>query len=124
MKLARHISFVAAVCGLLAILAAIPCFAMPETAMNVPDGWKDWESVQTRGSAALDRNQYGIAERLLREAVAKSRALGSDDIRLAKSPGDLGRLLAIRARFKEAEPYLEEELRIKQRVLGFDSGKI
>jgi len=86
--------------------------------------FKHWEQVQKEGAQAFDNNQYGKAERLLRQAVTEARNIGPDDVRIAKSPGDLGRLLAVRGRFKEAQQYLEEEFFIKDRATDQDVGKL
>ncbi len=110
--------------GLVAALSCMPVFPLPFATLAPAPEYSDWQTVQTQGANAFEAAEYGKAERLLREAVTKARSLGADDERLSKSPGDLGRLLTVRARFTEAEPYLEEELRIKERAWGFDSSKI
>ncbi len=97
---------------------------MPSPTLGANDSIKEWEVLQNSGTKAFEANEYGKAERLLKEAVAKARSLGSEELRLARSVGELGRLLTVRARFSEAEPYLEEELRLKERVIGSDSGKM
>lgn len=86
--------------------------------------FKHWQEVQKRGYAAFELSEYGNAERLLKEAVILAREQGASDVRMAKSSGDLGRLLTIRGRFSEAEPYLEEELRIKEQTVGNTDGKL
>lgn len=78
---------------------------------------KHWEKTLKDGVDALDSNKYWIAEPLLKEAVIEAGKFGGEDLRLAKSFGELGRLYAVRGRFPEAESYLEEELFIKQQVL-------
>ncbi len=80
--------------------------------------------MQRAGSEAFEYCQYGKAERLLKEAVEKARNIGPGDPRIAKSPGDLGRLLTVRARFSEAQPYLEEEFYLKYRAVGNENGEI
>lgn len=110
--------------GLLAIIVSFPGLAVPSPTLNTSEGLRDWEAVQNRGAKAFDANEYGNAERLLREAVTKARTLDAEDTRLSRSSGDLGRLLTVRARFSAAEPYLEEELRLKERILGPNNGKL
>lgn len=77
-----------------------------------------WEQLEAQGEKAAYNCEYGDAERLLREAVEKARNFPAGDLRLAKSSGELGRLLAIRGRFNEAEPLLEEELAVKTVASG------
>ncbi len=79
-----------------------------------------WEDLQQRGTLALDANQYWIAEPLLKKAMSKAEKTYPKDMHLAKSLAELGRLYTIRGRFSEAEIYLEEELGVKERVLGDD----
>jgi tetratricopeptide (TPR) repeat protein len=79
---------------------------------------KQWDETLKAGVFALDNNQYWRAEPLLKQAVVEAGTFGFSDCRLAKSLGELGRLYTIRGRFKEAEPYLEEEVQIKRQVLG------
>lgn len=82
---------------------------------------KDWAKNIHDGTEALDSNRYWIAEPLLKQAAVQAGAFGYQDVRLAKSLGELGRLYTIRGRFDVAEPYLEEELEVKQQSLGKDS---
>jgi tetratricopeptide (TPR) repeat protein len=110
--------------GLMAFILSFSGLAMPSPTLSANDAVKEWESLQISGTKAFEANEFGKAERLLTEAVAKARGLGTEELRLARSVGELGRLLTVRARFAEAEPYLEEELRLKERVIGTDSGKI
>ena len=77
-----------------------------------------WELLESKGEKAAYNCEYGEAERLLKEAVEKARNFPAGDLRLAKSSGELGRLLAIRGRFREAEPLLEEELAVKTVASG------
>src|SRR5579883_1256126 len=91
---------------------------------KVPPEWQAWQKVQKAGSEAFDNNEFGKAERLLKEAVRMARDIGPGDIRIAKSPGDLGRLLEVRGRFSEAEPLLEEEFYLKDRAVGNSDGQI
>lgn len=91
--------------------AAAPGYAFPSP--HVSDAVKQWQLVQAQGTDAFEANQYGKAERLLKEATTEARAFPPGDIRFSKSAGDLGRLLTVRGRFAEAEPYLEEELHLK-----------
>lgn len=85
---------------------------------------KTWEQIQKHGAEAFRLCEYGKAERLLKDAVALERKLDDPDIRFAASPGELGRLLTVRGRFKEAEPYLEEEVYLKEVALGTGSGDL
>ncbi|MBP9091902.1 tetratricopeptide repeat protein [bacterium] len=77
-----------------------------------------WEQLESQGEKAAYNCEYGEAERLLKSAVEKARNFPAGDLRLAKSSGELGRLLAIRGRFSEAEPLLEEELAVKTVASG------
>lgn len=98
--------------------------AVSDASKTSPAEFKSWQKVQRAGSEAFEYCQYGKAERLLKEAVEKARNIGPGDPRIAKSPGDLGRLLTVRARFSEAQPYLEEEFYLKYRAVGNENGEI
>lgn len=86
--------------------------------------FKHWEIIQKQGAEAFQANEFGKAERLLRQAVDEARKIGPDEIRIARSMGDLGRLLSVRGRFKEAQQFLEEEFYIKDRNMSEDVGKL
>lgn len=79
---------------------------------------RDWAKMLHDGTEALDSNKYWIAEPLLKQAAVQAGAFGYEDVRLAKSLGELGRLYTIRGRFDVAEPYLEEELAAREQALG------
>ncbi len=82
-----------------------------------------WMNLYNRGVTALDRNEYWIAEPLLKQAMAKAEQFKPRDMRLAKSLAELGRFYTIRSHFDEAEAYLEEELSVRESVLGNDKYK-
>ncbi len=92
-----------------------PCSALPPGS---------WEQVQSKGEKAAYACEYGDAERLLKYAVNLARTFPAGDVRLAKSDGELGRLLTIRGRFAEAEPYLEEELAVKTVACGSEDEQL
>lgn len=94
------------------------CSASSTTSGDVALSDKEWSKVLKEGVDALDSNRYWIAEPQLKQAVIEAGKFGFDDIRLSKSLGELGRLYAVRGRFSDAEPYLEEELEVKQKALG------
>ncbi len=83
----------------------------------------DWAKNLHDGTEALDSNKYWIAEPKLKQAVIQAGTFGFEDIRLAKSLGELGRLYTVRGRFDVAEPYLEEELGVKQQALGRENAE-
>lgn len=83
-----------------------------------------WEKVYKAGSDALDRGQFGVAERLLQQALVKSAAFGQSDLRFARSLGEMGRYYCVRGRFSEAEPMLEEELHARELSADSDLGEI
>lgn len=91
---------------------------------NEPPEFKHWQVTQRAGAAAFEANEFAKAEKILKAATEEARNIGPGDIRIAKSPGDLGRLLAVRGRFKEAQQYLEEEFYFKDRAIGEDVGKM
>jgi len=109
---------------LLATLIAIMCWAGPWPVWALSDAEKTWEQLQHDGTDAVDTGEYWIAEPLLTKAVIQAGIFGFADLRLAKSMGELGRLYAVRGRFTDAEPYLEEQLFIKENALGRDSDQI
>jgi tetratricopeptide (TPR) repeat protein len=96
---------------------AAPAFVGP-TEME-----KTWKQTFRVGVDALDTNKYWIAEPALKQAVLQAEHFGMSDMRLAKSLGELGRLLTIRRRFAEAEPSLEREFLVKQLAMGDDRGE-
>ncbi len=110
----------AALLGIMAFSG--PAYSAPAIAIaETPDAW---DQLQTRGSAALYLCQYGVAERLLKQAVDRARTFSPGDLRLSKSEDELGRLLSIRGRFSEAEPYYEESLRVKETAVGNENGQL
>lgn len=88
------------------------------TTLELSTASNSWDLLESKGEKAAYNCEYGDAERLLKEAVEKARNFPAGDLRLAKSSGELGRLLAIRGRFSEAEPLLEEELAVKTVASG------
>ena len=83
-----------------------------------------WEAWEKQGEKAFYACEYGNAERLFNEAIGIARTFPRGDTRLAKSSGELGRLLTVRGRFSEAEPLLEDELQIKEIAFGNADGKL
>jgi tetratricopeptide (TPR) repeat protein len=99
-----------------AIAACLIIGTAPAFGMSAHD--RRWDQTIKDGIQALDTNRYWLAEPLLKEAVIQAGTFGMHDLRLAQSMGELGRLYSVRGRFKDAEPYLEEQLQIKREVLG------
>ena len=93
-------------------------------AMTVPQPKDRWTVLETRGSEAIDANQYWIAEPALLQALDIAEKSGPVDLRLANSLGELGRLYTIRGNYSKAEPYLEEELRIKEQLFEGSMGDL
>ncbi len=120
----RVVTSLLSLASLMLFASALPGAALSEALTVSPAEFKSWEKVQKAGSEAFEYSEYGKAERLFKEAVEKARNIGPGDPRIAKSPGDLGRLLTVRARFTEAQPYLEEEFYLKYRAVGNDNGEI
>ena len=83
-----------------------------------------WTEIQKTGVESVYTGSYGDGERLLKDAVKMSAKFGPADLRHAQSCGELGRLLTIRGRFAEAEPLLEEELRVKEAAMDRPSGAV
>lgn len=125
----HHLRFGLKSTVLLAVLVttstSVSALPQPQSAMNnSSSAVEQWQKLQDRGANAFFNSQYGIAERVLKQAVLRARSLKPPEVRYAKSAGDLGRLLTVRGRFKEAEPYLEEELRIKKAAVGEDDSQL
>lgn len=93
-------------------------------ALASSEAHRTWSDLQSRGTHALDANLYWQAEPLLKQALIQAGSFGDADMRLAKSLGELGRLYTVRGRFADAEPYLEEEFAVKERILGRSDGQI
>jgi tetratricopeptide (TPR) repeat protein len=104
-----------------AILIAWSAFASAPAAVQESP---KWEQLEHSGTAALEANEFWIAEPALKQALSEAEKFGVHDIRLAKTLGSLGRLYTIRGRFADAEPYLEEELQVKEVALGDQSDEI
>ncbi|MBX9567830.1 MAG: tetratricopeptide repeat protein [Candidatus Obscuribacterales bacterium] len=96
----------------------------PVQAADLEAADKKWQQTLRDGVDALDTNRYWIAEPTLKSAVVEAGKFGIEDLRLAKSLGELGRLYTIRGRFDLAEPLLEEELHIKQEVLDEEGDQL
>ena len=101
---------------------AIPSAKPAVVARAVPDN--GWAALHKAGSEAIDSGRYGVAERTLKQAITKGVVFGDKDLRYAKSLDELARLYTIRGRFGEAEPLLEEALRVKEGAIDDESGKI
>ncbi|MBX9693415.1 MAG: tetratricopeptide repeat protein [Cyanobacteria bacterium] len=136
MKNIRHLRWTS-ISALLLALVAIPESAFadqigsqktpdadPQQAEAVSEFTKDWQQIQSLADDAMMKLEYGNAERLLKQASVKARAFPPGDIRHSKSAGDLGRLLTIRGRFTEAEPYLEEEFCLRDVSTENANGKL
>jgi tetratricopeptide (TPR) repeat protein len=93
-------------------------------AMNVPQPQDKWTQLEQRGTEALDANQYWIAEPTLLQALSLAEKTGSRDLRTANSLGALGQLYTIRGDYGKAEPYLEEELSIKEQIFSGEFGEL
>ncbi len=105
--------------GTIKIPYRMPTNATTKTTALKPSASCDsWDQLESKGEKAAYNCEYGDAERFLKEAVETARNFPAGDLRLAKSSGELGRLLAIRGRFSEAEPLLEEELAVKTVASG------
>ncbi|HEY9785355.1 MAG TPA: tetratricopeptide repeat protein [Candidatus Obscuribacterales bacterium] len=105
----------------IAILSPSPTLALAESSVQL----LSWQTTQNQGTTALDSNEYWKALPLLTEALDKARRFfGPSDLRLAKSLGELGRYYAVRGRFDLAEPYFEEEFRVKEQAYGRYSPRI
>lgn len=85
---------------------------------------KKWQQTLREGVDALDTNRYWIAEPTLKAAVVEAGKFGIEDLRLAKSLGELGRYYTVRGKFEEAEPLLEEQLHIKEEVLDEEGDQV
>ncbi len=101
-----------------------PNMALPNQAEAAVEFTKDWDKIQALADEAMRQCEYGNAERLLKQAAVKARAFPPGDIRHSKSAGDLGRLLTIRGRFAEAEPFLEEEFCLRDLSTANEKGKL
>lgn len=106
------------------MLIALSCISSTGAVQAAPDASKSWDQLQKAGAEAFFTSNYGEAERLLKQAVIKGASFGESDLRFAKSLGELGRLYTVRGRFTEAEPMLEEELRVKENAIGKDNIEI
>ncbi len=78
---------------------------------------KNWEDLEKRGTAALNANEYGVAEPLLKKALDQAQEFRPTDMRLPKSIAELGRFYTIRGQFSEAALYFEAELKVKEQLL-------
>jgi len=83
-----------------------------------------WLQLQRSGTDALDANKYWLAEPLLKQAVSEAELFGFNDLRLAKSLSELGRLYTIRGRFQVAQPFLEREFAVREVAYGKDDGRM
>ena len=110
----------------LSVLAAFcissQTMVLPALAATASD--LQWEKLQHQGAEAFRKCEYGDAERLLTRAVLQAHAFPAGDMRLSKSAGELGRLLTVRGRFAEAQPYLEEEFHVKELAIGNADGQM
>lgn len=76
---------------------------------------------ETLGSLALERHDYGEAERLFQQAIAIRKQLGDRDVGLAKSHEELGLIAQKSGDYDRAELLYEEAVAIR-RELGNQGG--
>ncbi len=100
------------------------CGTAADAAVEKSEQEKSWEKTLKQGVDALDTNKYWLAEPLLKQAVVEAANFGAEDLRLAKSYSELGRLYTVRGKFSDAEPLLEEELFIKQQTLDEEGDQV
>lgn len=106
------------------VLIICPGYITCSGALGASSAPEEWQSILKAGTEALDSNKYWLAEPLLKKAVVQAGNFGSEDMRLAKSLSELGRLYTVRGRFSEAEPYLEEAFAITEQSRGNKDGQI
>lgn len=117
--------------SILAVLSCAPqslaiAATSPTAAERIVERAKDnaWTKIQVSGSDNLDANKYWLAEPQLKEALALAEASGFNDMRLAKSLGELGRYYKVRGLFSTAEPLFEKEFATKEEVIGTGDGRL
>ena len=79
----------------------------------------DWQKLNAEGENALAANNYGQAERSFLNAL-KEADKGGPSKKQATTLHNLANLHLARGQFAKAEPYLEKELRVKEKCLGGD----
>lgn len=120
----RRITHLVVSLSSLCLSLAAWCAAAQAADSDVDAADKRWRQTLREGVDALDTNKYWIAEPTLKNAVVEAGKFGIEDLRLAKSLGELGRLYSVRGRFELAEPLLEEELHIKEEVLDEEGDQV
>jgi tetratricopeptide (TPR) repeat protein len=84
----------------------------------------DWQHLESDGDGALAVNNYGLAEHNYLAALKEAEKPGGGDLHLANTLHALGGLYSIRGQFNRAEPYLERELRAREKALGSENPEV
>ncbi|HZT34537.1 MAG TPA: tetratricopeptide repeat protein [Nitrososphaera sp.] len=79
-----------------------------------------WEENVQAGEAAIKNHHVHKAEQALLLALKEAEAFGDDDVRLARTLDDLGKVFNHERRNKEAELYFKRSLAIREKKQGAD----
>ncbi len=79
---------------------------------------QSYDELTRTGELAFSRNNYGQAEKCFLGALKEAERFGPSDIRVAVACKNLASYYEVRGIFARSEPYLERELRVREKVLG------
>ncbi len=101
------------------------CLAQSDTlAADYSVARTNFADTKAAGDAALDGHNYGRAESLLTQALSQAQHFGAADPRVAEALHSLVSLYMARGQFAKAEPLLERELRVNEKILGAEHPQV
>lgn len=83
-----------------------------------------WKTDSTAAQAAFKANDFSGAEKLARKALADTRSMKENDVRIIESSETLGQVYLRQRKFEEARPLFMRVLRWKEAKYGIDSAEL
>lgn len=83
-----------------------------------------WQKDSVAAQAAFKANDFSLAERLARKALADTRSMKDNDVRIIESAETLGQVYLRQRKFDEARPLFMRVLRWKEAKYGKDSPEL
>jgi hypothetical protein len=96
------------------------CSVLLLMAVSVMPQQGAWEAANSAGKAAFEARRFGEAQKYFSAAVQEAEKFGPNDMRLASSLSNLGRVCLLQGRFGDAAKLLRRSAEIIERVLGPD----
>lgn len=99
-----------------AILAAMLLHSLCQ--LPLPAASEKYRQYTQTGLEAFSNNNYGLAEKNFALALQEAESAGVKDIQLANALKNMAMLYDVRGQFVKSEALWEQELRVREKVLG------